>query len=287
MKGRSYKLRGVPDCPISVYNLPVKPASGWHPEVELILNHEGLLHCRLDQQELTLKEGEILIVNPNRFHAICDRDVTRKFGNVIFSLEAISMPKSHLFQRNFVTPLSEGRLELPSILKTDHPAYQTVRTTMEALREGNPHTDEVKLRRYIHVVAICGALLPYCTRVQDADLRQTPEDQTVRRVMIHIHFYYNRPLTLQQLADYVHLHPNYLCHLFKAYTGQTVMEHLYQTRVEAAKFLLRRDALPMARVAELSGFPSERAFYRQFHNITGMTPKSYQKQQIMLEAEYM
>ncbi|MBR4864060.1 MAG: helix-turn-helix transcriptional regulator [Oscillospiraceae bacterium] len=287
MEHKTYKLRGVPDCPISVYNPPIKPFSGLHPEVELILNETGVLHCKLEQQDILLKEGEILIVNPNHFHAILDRDVTRKYGNVIFSLDAITMPNSHLFQRNFVIPLSEGRLLLPSVLHTEHPAYKTVLTAMQELRQGNPHTDEVKLQRYIHIIAICGALLPYCVTAQEMEQRHSPEDQTARQVMTHIHFYYHKPLTLQQLADYVHLHPNYLCHLFKAYTGHTVMEHLYQTRVEAAKFLLRRDSLPMPRIAELCGFPSERAFYRQFRKVTGTTPKSYQKQHIMSEAEYL
>jgi transcriptional regulator GlxA family with amidase domain len=74
----------------------------------------------------------------------------------------------------------------------------------------------------------------------------------------------------------VHLHPNYLCNIFKDQTGHTVMEHLAMTRVDAAKFLLRRDALPMARVAELAGFPSERSFFRQFRLFTGMPPKAYQ-----------
>ena len=99
--------------------------------------------------------------------------------------------------------------------------------------------------------------------------------------MIYIHNLYARPLTLGGIAKHVNLQPNHLCAVFKAQTGHTVMEHLAITRVDAAKFLLRRDSLPMARVAELSGFPSERTFFRQFQKYAGMTPKAYQKQQMM------
>ena len=87
---------------------------------------------------------------------------------------------------------------------------------------------------------------------------------------------------MEQIAAHVHLQPTYLCRVFKKQTGHTVMEHLAITRVDAAKFLLRRDSLPMARVAELAGFSSERAFHRQFKQVTGMTPKAYQKQQTVL-----
>ena len=105
----------------------------------------------------------------------------------------------------------------------------------------------------------------------------------MRIVMNYIHNLYFRPLTLTEIAQQVHLHPNYLSNIFKAQTGHTITEHIAQTRVDAAKFILRRDALPMARVAELSGFPSERAFYRQFKKFAGMTPKEYQIQQTRVD----
>ena len=105
----------------------------------------------------------------------------------------------------------------------------------------------------------------------------------MRIAMNYIHNLYHQPLTLSDIAAQVHLHPNYLSNIFKVQIGHTVTEHIARTRVDAAKFILRRDALPMARVAELSGFPSERAFYRQFKKLTGMTPKEYQIQQTRVD----
>ena len=109
----------------------------------------------------------------------------------------------------------------------------------------------------------------------------------MRKVIMYLYFRYREPLTLEKIAAYAHLHPNYLCSIFKSYAGRTVMEQLTQTRVDAAKYLLRRDSLSMPQVAELTGFPSERTFYRQFKQLTGMTPKEYQKAQIRAYAEYL
>ncbi len=286
LEKRSYKLLGTPDCPISVYTrVRTTVSTRRHPEVELITLHSGTLHCRLDNKEITLAPGDILIINPNQLHAITGFPDGQRHFNVIFSLEAISMPQSHPFQKNFVAPLSEGRLLLPNLLQKSHPAYDTVHSILAQLPQGNPHTEEIKVFRYTRIIALCAALMPYCTHNQMEMPQQSPEDLTVRQVMIHIHFHYNKPLTLSLLASHVHLHPNYLCKLFKSYTGQTIIEHLTQTRVEAAKFLLRRDSLPMTRVAELTGFPSERAFYRSFKQVTGITPKAYQKQQVLAAAD--
>ena len=281
MEHRSYKLRGTADCPIAVYGIS-KPTlfTHWHPEVELLLVLSGTLYCQLEDRQVTLECGEILVTNPNQTHGICDYSEDLRYISVIFSLEAIAMPENHIFQRNFVGPLADGLLQLPNILTPEHPAYDTLWNILSQMRRGDLYLDDSKLFRYTQVIAICAALQRYCTLTQAADQRQAPEDRTVRKAMIFIHNLYARPLTLRQIAKHVHLHPNHLCTVFKAYTGHTVMEHLAQTRVDAAKFLLRRDSLPMARVAELSGFPSERTFYRQFRKFSGMTPKEYQKQQL-------
>lgn len=286
MEHRSYKLRGTPDCPIAVYGIS-KPSlfSHWHPEVELLMVTSGALFCRLEDRNLSLNAGDILILNPNQLHTICGYSEDHRYINVIFSMEAIAMPENHIFQRNFVGPLADGLLQLPNLLQQEHPAYETIATAMRQMRKGDLYLDDSKFFRYTQVVAICAALQPYCNLTQAEDQRQSPEDRTVRKAMIYIHNLYARPLTLRGIATHVNLQPNHLCAVFKAQTGHTVMEHLAITRVDAAKFLLRRDSLPMARIAELSGFPSERTFYRQFQKIAGMTPKAYQKQQLLQTAE--
>lgn len=288
MDNKLYRLRGVPDSPISVYgNMHGWRFSHMHPEVELMLVRGGTLHLCVDDREVTLREGDIFIISPNQLHTGIAASADGVYMDITFSLEAITMPAAHIFQRNFVSPLSDGRLLLPSLLQSEHPAYPEVRSIMEQLLLGNPYNDDTKMLRFTRIVAICAALLPYCTISRAKEPRHSSDDLTVRKIMAFIHFHYSEPLTLDQLAGYVHLHPNYLCKYFKNYTSITIMEFLSRTRVEAAKFLLRRDSLSMTQVAEHTGFPSERAFYRQFRNITGMTPKNYQKKQIIAEAEYL
>ena len=282
MEHRSYRLRGTPDCPVSIYTVNSSNRfSHWHPEIEISLILSGTLHCRLEDQDFFLNVGDILIINPNQYHCSISQSEDHRHVGVIFSPEIIAMPDDHIFQKLFVAPLSDGRLQLPNLIKPDHPAFEAVAAAIKQIAKGNMYLDDSKLLRYTQVMTICMALQPYCTLTQHKDQRQTPEDRTVQKAMVYIHNKYAGPLTLEQIAAHVHLQPTYLCRVFKKQTGHTVMEHLAQTRVDAAKFLLRRDALPMARIAELAGFPSERAFYRQFKQITGITPKTYQKQQMM------
>ena len=277
---RSHRLRGTTDCPIAVYySRPLTTTAHWHPEVEILITTAGSIQCRLEDRKLNLKKGDIAIFNPNQAHILQNASPDHKYIDVIFSPEVIAMPQTHIFQKNFVGPLTDGRLQLPNLIQPGHPAHEDLRALLSQMPQGNLYQDESKFFRYARVVALCSALQPYCTLTQNTDRRQFPEDRTVRSAMIYIHNSYSRPLTLENIATQVHLHPNYLSAIFKAQTGHTVTEHISMTRVDAAKFILRRDVLPMSRIAELTGFPSERSFYRQFKKITGMTPKAYQKEQ--------
>ena len=128
MRYRSYRLRGTPDSPIAVYcnSERFHPIVHWHPEIELILILTGSLTCRLEDQKITLHTGDIFIFNPNQLHDISSCSEDYQFINIIFSLEAIAMDDAHIFQRNFVAPLADGRLQLPNILRSDHPAHAAV-----------------------------------------------------------------------------------------------------------------------------------------------------------------
>ena len=61
--------------------------------------------------------------------------------------------------------------------------------------------------------------------------------------------------------------------------GQTIFEYLARYRIEAAAELLKKEDLPVSRVAEMVGFRSESLFYQKFKEHTGMTPKAYQRAQ--------
>lgn len=280
MEQRNYVVRGTPDCPISVYHsTKMIHRVSVHPELELILMLRGNIHCQIDDQTMLLAPGDILILSPNQPHRILGTSTDLLFINVLFWAEAVSLPKEHVFQKSFVEPLWNGRIRLSSLLRSGHPAYQTVRRILEQLPPGFPQDEGQKIFRFSQIIALCAALQPYATRSSQSP-RQFPEDHAMRKVIMYLHFHYREPLTLEKIAAYAHLNPNYLCSVFKSYAGRTVMEQLTQIRVDAAKYLLRRDSLSMPQLAELTGFSSERTFYRQFKQLTGMTPKEYQKEQV-------
>ena len=118
-------------------------------------------------------------------------------------------------------------------------------------------------------------MMPYCRVLSDSKSVPNPGHEAVKLCMEYIHEHIAEKLTLDEIAQHCHLHPNYLCTVFKQYTGETIFEYRNRFRVETAARLLQMEDLSVSKVAELSGFRSECQFYQKFKAHTGMTPKAY------------
>ena len=89
--------------------------------------------------------------------------------------------------------------------------------------------------------------------------------------------HYTRPMALHEVAAQVFLSPAYFSRLFKAIAGESYVQYLTRIRMDAAKRLLEQGELPVWRVAEAVGYPSQKYFSRIFKATTGLSPSEYQE----------
>lgn len=87
----------------------------------------------------------------------------------------------------------------------------------------------------------------------------------------HIHF----RMRGEDIADYVHVHPNYLSVLFKKEMGVTMSFYIQKIRVEAAKNLLQFSEYTYSDISNYLQFNSHSRFINIFKKHTGMTPREY------------
>ena len=65
---------------------------------------------------------------------------------------------------------------------------------------------------------------------------------------------------------------------FKAFLGRSPLQEIRRVRIEKAKELLRGSDLPIPAVARDSGFSNPERLANVFHEVTGMTPTAYRRQ---------
>ena len=275
-------LRGTPDSPVAISLIQKKPPHlnklHYHTDVELIYVNQGESLYQVDGKEIPLSPGDVLILTPGQAHKCISIAQDSRLWYLCFSPELLSNRDGNILQEDFVKPLRDGLLRLPQLLREGHPAHQQVILALQWLPYcSNMLKPNYKALRYAMVVSVCAALLPWCLRLELEQSMLDSGNTAVQRALYFIRRNHCRQITLQKIAEYVHLHPNYLCALMKKHTGQTVMYHLDKTRTDTAIHLLENSQFTMAQIAERSGYRNESVFYYKFKKITGKTPNQFRQ----------
>lgn len=92
---------------------------------------------------------------------------------------------------------------------------------------------------------------------------------------------YAYQLTLNKIADQIHLNSNYFCSLFKKYEGIGCVDFLNGFRIEQAKKLLKDSDKRIYEIAFQVGFQNNNYFNRLFKRHTGYTPSEYRNLKII------
>lgn len=84
-------------------------------------------------------------------------------------------------------------------------------------------------------------------------------------------------LTLEAIANHVHLAPQYACTVFKKETGTTITQFIISQRIDLAKRMIMTRNDPIGKIAEQCGFDDYCYFSHTFKRITGISAAEYRK----------
>ena len=270
--------RGTPDLPFSWYHFSFSKNktvahTHWHPEQEILYVRNGTVSVMVGRKVHTLHAGEICFVSPNALHNVMTTSNNTQYEAFVFSYDLLAFPGTHFFQKAVTAPLRDGKLSLPLVLRTQDPGYKAAAAALEQLctKEGN--TLQYKLTIFNGLVALYTALIDQLSPIEGGD--RAVDNRAVKDCIAYLNEHYAEKVTLDILAQLVHLHPNYLCNLFKEYTGQTAFQLLTRIRLEQAAYLLQNTDYTVSQIANQCGFDSASFFSRKFNQIMGMSPKNY------------
>lgn len=99
--------------------------------------------------------------------------------------------------------------------------------------------------------------------------------ESIKKAITYISEHFNTPLTLEEVAEHVHLHPAYFSTLFKNTTGTSFKNYLNRIRIEESKLLLSNTDYSIIDIAIAVGFEDQSYFSKVFKKYTGITPKQF------------
>ena len=107
--------------------------------------------------------------------------------------------------------------------------------------------------------------------------KEQSEHNTTREVMLHRFFkkHCRESLSLQMLAQELHLSPSRTAHVVKEITGKNFKEIVTEYRMRYICLLLQTTTLTIAEIGAACGFTDLTHFHRLFRNRMHMTPRRY------------
>lgn len=280
---RSLVRQGTPDCPLTVFYFePYKVRET--PEytqisarLEITLMHRGQVEVRTGGTVRILGPGDIHILRPHDLYTFRTMTMDTRYVHLQIDRELLALSEGHFFQEGFVRPLWEGRLDLPRLFRPGDEGYDDLFRTLSRVdveQEGRPgYTAQL----YSVAVSVCARLMSCCVPVDQTGKKMNTTEDIIRRCVEYMNGNFDRKLTLDEIAHQVHLHPNYLCALFKGYTGISMFEHLTRYRFRKAQRLLHSTGLPVGEIAQRCGFQSANFFTLKFRQRHGCSPTEYRR----------
>ena len=99
--------------------------------------------------------------------------------------------------------------------------------------------------------------------------------EVIKKAIKYISKNFADPITLDDVANLVHLNPAYFSTIFKQSTGSSFKEYLNMVRVEESKRLLSNTDYSLIDIAIATGFENQSYFSKVFKKYTGLTPKQF------------
>ena len=244
-----------------------------HSRFEIAVVDSGRGTYTTEQRVYPMEPGDVFVFCANEVHCITAcRDTPLQITNLQFEPGCFAgQPDAEHFAGLCFSHAPDFENRIPAagaqVLR------EKIRAVQEELERGHTfHTAAVRACLNLALVELFRNH-GYCPRTP----KPCPFD------MLAVHDYVNQHLcekiTLQAVADLVHLSPNYFSHLFKACNGLSLWDYITARRVEkAAHLICARDRhLTVLSIALQCGFNSAVQFNKAFKKHTGLTPSQLRR----------
>lgn len=252
-----------------------------HDYVEISYVYRGRAPQIVNGAALTLAQNEVLLLD-----AACPHAVGGLGEHDIMLSVIISRPMLRRSLEQSLSPTSAVSSFLLNALndETDHRGHvhfhtggsRRVRRHMQEMlcERLDPTAASPQIVSRLFELLLVELMQSYEAALLQADAPALPSAQAAAAVgYIERHA---RDCTLQDVAEHLHLSPNYTSALLKRQTGRTFMQLVQESRLARAATLLDAGSTAEAAARE-AGYANMSFFYKKFAERYGCTPAAYRQ----------
>lgn len=246
--------------PLNFYRMDrLTPRPHLHKEVELVYVISGCADCYADRQCSSVSAGDMFIAFPNQIHYYLN-SVQGDYLVLVVSTEVLWGMNRILNDfkpvQNTLSDLDNS--PIPDLFEQIYNQSGEYQETMQ--------------------VGLLNQLIYHI--ISELDLRpQIKSDNSTIHAILHFCTQnYANDLTLEDVAQALHLNKYHISHLLNKKLGIGFSAYINTLRVDKACRQLSKTDKTIADISEESGFGSIRSFNRAFSQIMHITPQEYRRQ---------
>lgn len=251
----------------------------WHPEIELTLVMEGDISYQVNESQYQLRAGEGLFCNTNVLHSGHGFEAEDcSYLSITFHPRLLYGYSSSVMQNKYMHHILKSP-SLASIRFCPEVEWQrVVLEQMERIRQLKAaEPDSMELQIQIALLTIWQQIYEHVGQEAASGNENGRDTERIRQIMEYVQNHYAEKITLEDLADQIHLCKSESCRLFKRYMNQSMFDYLLDYRIERSLELLRQSGLDVTQISGLVGFANPGYYSRIFKRKMGCTPLEYRK----------
>jgi AraC-like DNA-binding protein len=244
----------------------------WHQCCEFMLVHQGKGVVVVNRQTFEIKRGMFFFFQPYQLHQVyADVSTEHPYVRSIFYADPLliekqlrSFPSRHArFETMWRGSNRENAVDLGRGVERMEGIFEQYE---RAVRSGLGEDMEELTLLFLQMVNALPEPGTYAGR---------KAHRYSESVMQWIEEHYQEEVSLEQLAEQIHLSPHYVSRLFRQETGSSITDYLTARRIRHACRLLETTDLPVERVGNEAGFGNVSYFIQLFKKVVGVTPLKY------------
>lgn len=277
-----------PDYPVAVVYKTLAHANNenivweWHEDVKIIIINNGAAQINTDDSSIQLLPGQAILIGRNVMHSI------HRFGEEPCSFYSITFhgdftlgPDGNTIRRKFVEILDKNEIRV-IVFNENMPWHSELIDYINAAITANLLKSpgyRVATRGYLCLVS--SILIEHVNDKSMGDAQIAPasmDEQRVKQAMSFIRTNYSEKITLDDIANYIHISKGECCRCFKRSIGMSPFEYLMKYRISEAANKLKDPTYASESIADIAisvGFNNLSYFSKLFNKYMNLTPRNY------------
>jgi len=252
----------------------------WHTSMEIVNVLCGTIELRTQDQSFMLHTGDAAFVNTGVLHMYQAHgaEPADQYAH-LFHMDFLSGADGSIFEEKYFLPISRcSTLQAWPVHPDSRNHMDMISAVLTAAELMQKEQECFELDTRNLLCRFWEGLFKETEEFRRAaPIRNSVDSERIKQMMDFVQENYSENITVDEIAFSAGISSRECTRCFRRCIGTSPIEHLTQFRVRMAAKALRETGKTVMEISEDCGFSSPSYFSKVFRDITGQTPKEYQK----------